>query len=64
MPPGPIQNHLLFQEDRTARVFQKNELPKMKDGLVSEKDYKTVCKEVWEKFTMIYGGGPAIIRCS
>ncbi len=28
-----------------------------------EKDYKTVCREVWEKFSMIYGGGPAIIRC-
>ena len=28
-----------------------------------EKDYKTVCREVWEKFILIYGGGPAIIRC-
>lgn len=38
-------------------------LPKVKKGLVMEKDYKTVCREVWEKFSMIYGGGPAIIRC-
>ena len=29
---------------------------------MNERDYKTVKKEVWDKFTKIYGGGPAIIR--
>ena len=29
---------------------------------MNERDYKTVKKEVWDKFTKIYGGGPAIVR--
>ena len=34
----------------------------IKHNLVNERDYKTVKKEVWDKFSKIYGGGPAIIR--
>ena len=34
----------------------------IKQNLVNERDYKTVKKEVWEKFLKIYGGGPAIVR--
>ena len=34
----------------------------IKHNLVNEKDYKTVKKEVWDKFSKIYGGGPAIVR--
>ena len=34
----------------------------VKHNLVNERDYKTVKKEVWDKFSKIYGGGPAIVR--
>ena len=34
----------------------------LKPDLVIELDYKTVKKEVWGKFTKIYGYCPAIIR--
>lgn len=64
LPPGPIQNLSLFIEEEKSPLLQPELiLPRVKKGLVMEKDYKTVCREVWEKFSMIYGGGPAIIRC-
>lgn len=42
----------------TTRINNKT----IKHNLVNEKDYKTVKKEVWDKFSKIYGGGPAIVR--
>lgn len=70
MPPGPIQNQNLFIElekklainTESKKKNWDSDLPTIKRDLVIEKDYKTVCKEVWEKFNLIYGGGPAIIR--
>ena len=74
LPPGPITNNCLFVNDsQPEQWFTDSKSPKnatsrtsrqqiIKHNLVNERDYKTVKKEVWEKFTKIYGGGPAIIR--
>ena len=78
LPPGPISNSCLFvsegssQSDIWASVLNDTKSPKstranatksqVKHNLVNERDYKTVKKEVWDKFSKIYGGGPAIIR--
>ena len=77
LPPGPISNNCLFVNEGIpyaaemhASVFNDSKSPKanrsskmaVKHNLVNEKDYKTVKKEVWDKFSKIYGGGPAIIR--
>lgn len=74
LPPGPISNNCLFVNEGQGEIFQsmisdtkspattrinKNTI---KHNLVNEKDYKTVKKEVWDKFSKIYGGGPAIVR--
>ena len=76
LPPGPISNHCLFVNEGmqgemwAASMLNESKSPKstrinkniIKHNLVNEKDYKTVKKEVWDKFSKIYGGGPAIIR--
>ena len=73
LPPGPISNHCLFvNESQPEAWFGESKSPKnitqrtqrqvIKHDLVNERDYKTVKKEVWDKFTKIYGGGPAIVR--
>jgi len=56
LPPGPITNRNLFREKETGEEHL------IKEGLQMDKDYKSVCKEVWDKFNNIYGGGPVIIR--
>jgi len=38
------------------------ETPSIKPGLELEKDYKSVFKEVWDRFYKIYRGGPMVVR--
>lgn len=47
--------------DRKGR-HKEADLWKVRPGLEIERHYKTVCKQVWEKFYKIYGGGPVIIK--
>ena len=70
LPPGPITNYTLFEQDGIVSN-PKGELdqrkkpeakPEIREDLVVELDYKTVKREVWTKFIKIYGGGPAIVR--
>lgn len=71
LPPGPISNHCLFASEAQQAWLGESKSPKssartyrqaIKSNLVNERDYKTVKKDVWEKFIKIYGGGPAIVR--
>lgn len=47
-----ISNQELFEDDGVT----------IKKGLVKKVDYRGVCREVWEFFHEIYGGGPVIAR--
>ena len=53
LPPGPICNHLLF-EDEDCRAVKR----KLKAAI----DYRGLNKEVWVAYLEIYGGGPEIVR--
>lgn len=53
LPPGPICNHLLF-EDVDCSVVKR----KLKAAI----DYRGLNKEVWVAYLEIYGGGPEIVR--
>ena len=77
LPPGPISNYTLFENDgiiadktlfginvsRNSHLSNVNTpQAEIREDLVVELDYKTIKKEVWKKFMNIYGGGPPIIR--
>lgn len=75
LPPGPITNYTLFEQDgivmdttmfgtsaNTHKPKAQKAQPEIREDLVVELDYKTVKKEVWSKFIKIYGGGPSIVR--
>ena len=76
LPPGPISNYTLFENDgivvdktlfgnnsnTSIRQSPTGEVAEIREDLVVELDYKTIKKEVWKKFMNIYGGGPPIIR--
>lgn len=53
LPPGPITNHLLFED---------NQLKVIKSGLRAVNDYRGLNGEVWNAYVDIYGGGPMILR--
>ena len=75
LPPGPITNYTLFENDgivndQNSNIFHNRAnrnkgaqaQPTIREELTVELDYKTVKKEVWGKFIKIYGGGPSIVR--
>ena len=51
-PIGPISNLLLVDPGDTFKV---------KKALVVKKDFRPVCKNVWEYYFAAYGGGPVIM---
>ncbi|OMJ92932.1 hypothetical protein SteCoe_4141 [Stentor coeruleus] len=53
LPPGPITNHLLF-EDSECKV--------LKLKLKAAMDYRGLNEKVWQAYHRIYGGGPMIVR--
>jgi hypothetical protein len=53
LPPGPVCNHLLF-EDEACLVIKKK--------LRAAVDYRGLNQQVWDAYIEIYGGGPQIKR--
>jgi len=53
LPPGPISNHTLMSVRFLGNPKEKLEI---------NKDYKSLRKEIWDKFYNIYQGGPEIVR--
>lgn len=51
-PPKGIDNKLLI-DSRNSR--------KLRRTIVSKRDYRPVCKAVWEFYFVAYGGGPVIL---
>ena len=52
----------MLSESKSPKTTARTNRNIVKHNLVNEKDYKTVKKEVWDKFSKMYGGGPAIVR--
>eukprot|EP00929_Paragymnodinium_shiwhaense_P042109 TRINITY_DN21851_c1_g2_i1.p2 TRINITY_DN21851_c1_g2~~TRINITY_DN21851_c1_g2_i1.p2 ORF type:complete len:345 (-),score=89.63 TRINITY_DN21851_c1_g2_i1:175-1209(-) len=52
-PPGPVNNNELFDLEGLLR-------PNLVEGL--KHDYQILEQPMWDFFTQIYGGGPAILR--
>jgi hypothetical protein len=52
--PGEISNHVLIDP---------NNKMKLRSNIVLKKDYRPVCKYVWEYYFIGYGGGPVIMFC-
>jgi|LauGreDrversion4_2_1035121.scaffolds.fasta_scaffold120952_2 hypothetical protein len=61
MPPGPISNDCLFEKISPLSA-KSGETRILKSGLVLNKEYRGVNREVWSIFHRMYGGGPVIVR--
>lgn len=55
LPPGRIENGILINRNEPVESDSY-----IKNGLVVDKDYRILSKNVWEKLIQIYQGGPAI----
>ena len=55
MPPGPINNRILCDENEAQGKF------KLKPGLKIKKDYYIINQLLWEWFLLNYDGGPEIM---
>jgi hypothetical protein len=55
LPPGPINNDDLLEKDAHGVM-------RIREGLVVNRDYRGVNKDVWMIFQRMYGGGPMIVR--
>ena len=55
LPPGPINNRILCDENEAQGKF------KLKPGLIIKKDYYIINQLLWEWFLLNYDGGPEIM---
>ena len=59
LPPGPVNNEVLFQK---VTDNEGNASLVLREGLEINKQYRSVNKDVWTFFHRMYGGGPLILR--